>query len=707
MAQSKAYDSNADQWPKYSGFKALHPDRTEIRLLQLENGANSSRLRYVMHHAELSSSPKYCAMSYSWGAPVPASALKEIFIQGESVWIRPTLCSFLETMATCYPRMSMWIDAICINQGDVEERNHQISIMGEIYKTAREVYAWLGSGDDDTNYAIEHVENSNPQTRFDQAIFSTCAEKLFRLPYWTRRWVIQEFALAQELIVVCGRRLINWHHLTRKIDAGVLGGDASAQRTLENFKKVKLLGSQERMSLLELMEQFRDARCIDPRDKVFALRSIANDGVRLLANYNDRAADVYFRVLSMLPTERVLPEVSGYRWPHRSASQLQSLMQLTKEDLLSSLVRSTDDRLYTVFEYAGVIATVLEALQEEQRPSSFNLLSSFPLEARLQGSTAGVLYGSGSLRAGDLVYSLQSTPQSPKGLYIAFRPSLMDAAVVGMLINEPDTVGVTYWTKMGLCEKKIKLIENIVRCGVLKCSRNTSASSLQDRVLCHVDRLVLILFWLLDIRQFDYLWDSQRELPDQPVGANLLCSCLKDERAPPSLDVNSLKPQNYRLEILPSFHSPENEGLWAAAITQPWSVAGFQLSQEQHEINESPWKDPSPLDFYCRGRTELSYAAGDGHMAFTNRFLSERTIDVNSRDESGQTSLSWASRNGRDAVVKQLVSRDDVKADCKDNSGRTPLWWAASEGHEKVVQALLGTGKVDPDCKDDRGLTPL
>src|SRR4051812_6851992 len=128
-------------------------------------------------------------------------------------------------------------------------------------------------------------------------------------------------------------------------------------------------------------------------------------------------------------------------------------MRLTKQDLLSSLACSTDDRLYTVFEYTGLIATVQEgALQEKQRPSSVNSFSSFPLEVILQGSTSGILRGSGKLRPGDLVYNLQSTPQSPKGLYIAFRPSPTDTAVAGILLNQLDTAGRAYWTKMGLCE---------------------------------------------------------------------------------------------------------------------------------------------------------------------------------------------------------------------------------------------------------------
>ena len=137
----------------------------------------------------------------------------------------------------------------------------------------------------------------------------------------------------------------------------------------------------------------------------------------------------------------------------------------------------------------------------------------------------------------------------------------------------------------------------------------------------------------------------------------------------------------YRLSIL-----PKNESLWAAAITIPWSDA--QLSQEQYQINECPWQNPSPLDFHSHGRTELSYAAGDGHLVFTEQFLSEITIEVNSRDDSGQTPLSWAAGGGHEAAVRLLLEKG-ADPESKDNeNGRTPLSWAARGGHEAVVRLL-------------------
>ena len=283
MAPGKVYDSNAAQWPKYTGYKTLNSESLEIRLLSLEPGAGPDCLRYDMRHAALRAGSVYSAVSYSWGAPVPFTALREIYIHGECVKIRPTLYSFLETMAAHGPRLGLWIDAICINQDDIAERNQQISIMGTIYKAAREVSVWLGIGDDDTNYAIDHIEDSSPQTHFDEQMFAVCVQKLFLCTYWTRRWVIQELALAKELNIVCGRRRTRWRNLLKKTGDAVLGTGNLAALSLARFKQVSSLDSRAgQLTLLELMEEFRDARCIDPRDKVFALRGIAEDGYHLL-----------------------------------------------------------------------------------------------------------------------------------------------------------------------------------------------------------------------------------------------------------------------------------------------------------------------------------------------------------------------------------------------------------------------------------------
>lgn len=77
------------------------------------------------------------------------------------------------------------------------------------------------------------------------------------------------------------------------------------------------------------MKSFQHSQCVDPHDKAFALRGIASDGQQLAIKYNESVCDLYFRILSNLPTESVLPVMTEYRWPHKAAKELMMSMELT------------------------------------------------------------------------------------------------------------------------------------------------------------------------------------------------------------------------------------------------------------------------------------------------------------------------------------------------------------------------------------------
>lgn len=53
----------------------------------------------------------------------------------------------------------LWIDALCINQADVEERSHQVSFMDEIYREAHTVLIWLGPGTEYSFYGMEALKS--------------------------------------------------------------------------------------------------------------------------------------------------------------------------------------------------------------------------------------------------------------------------------------------------------------------------------------------------------------------------------------------------------------------------------------------------------------------------------------------------------------------------------------------------------------------
>ncbi|PMD56072.1 uncharacterized protein K444DRAFT_484794, partial [Hyaloscypha bicolor E] len=97
--------------------------------------------------------PPFTALSYTWGAE---DNEKEISLNGLSKTVRLNLARFLRHARddmNSYPSGSasshapigyLWIDALCINQENVRERNAQVAIMRDIYKEAKRIVRWLG-----------------------------------------------------------------------------------------------------------------------------------------------------------------------------------------------------------------------------------------------------------------------------------------------------------------------------------------------------------------------------------------------------------------------------------------------------------------------------------------------------------------------------------------------------------------------------------
>jgi hypothetical protein len=54
--------------------------------------------------------------------------------------------------------LSIWIDAICIDQSNTQERNQQVSMMGDVYGSATTVWVWLGPGTKDSDKAFKYVQ---------------------------------------------------------------------------------------------------------------------------------------------------------------------------------------------------------------------------------------------------------------------------------------------------------------------------------------------------------------------------------------------------------------------------------------------------------------------------------------------------------------------------------------------------------------------
>jgi hypothetical protein len=146
-------------------------NKQSIRLVYLNPSPNGC-INCSLVVTDLDNNPSYTALSYTWGDPgwttskeLPSSASNTIdsprnFIlcSGKSLQVTKNLFDLLIQLRERGFRDAIWIDAICINQADVNERDSQVSIMGRIYNMAENVLVWLGRGTEGTEETLQLVQ---------------------------------------------------------------------------------------------------------------------------------------------------------------------------------------------------------------------------------------------------------------------------------------------------------------------------------------------------------------------------------------------------------------------------------------------------------------------------------------------------------------------------------------------------------------------
>jgi hypothetical protein len=107
----------------------------------LQPGAFGDPVEGFLTQVSLDDHPEYEALSYVWGDP---NVILPISIHGTEFGVTTSLESALRYLRLKDNPGRLWIDAICINQSDVLERNHQVKNMKLVYQAASAVLAWLG-----------------------------------------------------------------------------------------------------------------------------------------------------------------------------------------------------------------------------------------------------------------------------------------------------------------------------------------------------------------------------------------------------------------------------------------------------------------------------------------------------------------------------------------------------------------------------------
>ncbi|KIW08297.1 uncharacterized protein PV09_01215 [Verruconis gallopava] len=288
------------------------PER-QIRLLtsDLTAGFDDGLPCYTLKvHDCFDAWPEYTAISYTWGPSAPSLRLRingHIFEVGMHCWY--ALWQVRHYYGVSSP--AIWIDSICINQGDDREKTLQVALMGKIYSNASCVAACIGSSD-----VLSRLESSlkkDVQSKSDVVL-----QELDSLTYFSRLWITQELVLASKILLLSGLDTLSWDTISAALK-NTAGSGSRAQNAAAEYRSgqsarlaslcrsraARVRGesppanSPGSSTLLSLLTVYRQLRCTDPRDKVYALLSLlpTEDPARLIVpNYNIKTLQL-FRII--------------------------------------------------------------------------------------------------------------------------------------------------------------------------------------------------------------------------------------------------------------------------------------------------------------------------------------------------------------------------------------------------------------------------
>lgn len=316
--------------------EALPNPAADIRLLKIGVDDDGDELQCGLTTFPRSEAPNYVALSYVWGLEEATSTIE---LNGQVFEVRPNLKQCLDRLQGHGWDYHYWIDAICIDQENFEERSFQVRAMSGIYKSAIFVVAWLGQDIGELHRSSWHaIDFLKSERKRWEALYEgtsqACSDMsasiadLCNRAYWRRLWVIQEIALAQEVRILCGANVLPWQQLekffsfinsrqeSRKDDFKSLSEDMPSEEYEPAVDAFNRQEAPQEAILQSDAARFRDyateddessepcdggrtpklvkliarhhgyTSCRDPRDKVYGLLALDADCEEFVPDYN-------------------------------------------------------------------------------------------------------------------------------------------------------------------------------------------------------------------------------------------------------------------------------------------------------------------------------------------------------------------------------------------------------------------------------------
>jgi len=293
----------------------ISPCGREFRLIELSPSAESESIKCDLRSYSMNMDyPAYVALSYAWGRK---ERFDDIDLNGSRFPVGKNLWQFLHHMRLRDKRITLWIDAICINQSNVKERNHQVQMMRQIYSNAQSVSVWLGEADDScySNVAMDYLAarkafvNENLKSgrlwnqRQAKGVLALCERN-----YWKRIWIVQEIMLAKEATIYCGSKDVSWQKLEELVNK--LQAISDRGREKHTLCVSSILASPaiviaraksewdgNPQPLRTLLQLYHDHEATDIRDKIYALHGLAEDSLDIVIDYHKSTKDLLVEVL--------------------------------------------------------------------------------------------------------------------------------------------------------------------------------------------------------------------------------------------------------------------------------------------------------------------------------------------------------------------------------------------------------------------------
>ncbi|KAF2827026.1 hypothetical protein CC86DRAFT_455594 [Ophiobolus disseminans] len=341
-ANDEDLPTDAPAEPSSNGFvyEALRHETDSIRVFTIHPGSPEATICCTMREEQLSEA-KYTCLSYTWQPSHPQHTIE---VNGCPLSVGHNLYLFLHAYRTTQMQEvlqshderpknhPLWVDAVCINQQNTNEKGHQIRLMSEIYKRAARVLIWLGVLADATKAFLAEMhalavapmnpeeedavdETTNPgkvdfdlasrrlQSRYNTAKISDLSDHVLNLcemTYWSRIWIAQEVLLPSEYSVF------------------VFDGDACYEMShlydyLSEFKSEASCGSSSTLGMSYFEARSKD-RLKDARDRIFALLPLARAGSKsnLNINYDSDASQLFRAVFEHFMGDEPMEDIMSF-----------------------------------------------------------------------------------------------------------------------------------------------------------------------------------------------------------------------------------------------------------------------------------------------------------------------------------------------------------------------------------------------------------